>query len=288
MKSLIYKALGARINAVSLVAPKAAAYQAFQLFCTPPKPAIRPKETAFLETGKPILRTTEASQYMLYSWGDASDSKPYVLLAYGWGYNAGRWRHFVPQLVESGLRVIAFDPPGHGLCPGNHVNLHLNSLIIKDIIQTQGKPHGILAHSFGGSSSILALDQLEQNLHPDVFAMMASFSASHPIFVDFSATLGLRTSVLKGMIQHAEGLLKRPLTDLDFAFMTSKLSHIAALIVHDSLDPITPFEHAERYVRNWEGSLLIDANGGGHHLGTQEITDRIIQHILIEKTELVG
>jgi pimeloyl-ACP methyl ester carboxylesterase len=271
-----YRAVGFGINAVSFFDARKAGVRAFNVFCNPPKPVIRAKEMEFLNTAKQTQeRTSEQNTpFVQYVWG--SPDKPYVLCAYGWAYNAGRWRHFVPQLVEAGYRVIAFDPPGHGLCKGNHLNLLVNAGIVQSIIQKNGQPEGLIAHSFGGSSSMMALMKLDATLHPKRMVIMASFSNPLPIFMDFSSALGLRSIVFQRFVQHAESLLKRPIESVDLAKFSEQLGAIDALIVHDPKDTVTPFEHAERYAAHWPNAELLVADGAGHHLGTQDVTDRIV------------
>jgi len=49
-RQLLFRAIGAGINAVSYVSPKIGGRMAFRLFGKPPTPNIRPKEQAFLDT----------------------------------------------------------------------------------------------------------------------------------------------------------------------------------------------------------------------------------------------
>jgi pimeloyl-ACP methyl ester carboxylesterase len=278
VNKLLIKTLGLRLNILSFLAPSRVGEAAFWLFGKPPKASVRPKERAFLDTSKSELVDAYEHKYVEYVWGKAH--QPYIFCAYGWAYNAGRWRHFVPALQAAGYRVIAFDPPGHGDCPGDHANLVINSQIIEQIIRTYGKPFGIIGHSFGGSSALVALRNLEKELHPDRMAVMASFSMAKPIFLDFCTTLGLRKSVFERMVAHADKLLGYPLDDLDFAKMSASMPHIKSLIIHDPEDKVTPFLHAERFHKAWAGSKLVSAVGGGHHLGKDQYTEIVLEHMI--------
>jgi pimeloyl-ACP methyl ester carboxylesterase len=277
MRKYILRAMGAGINLVSIIAPKRAGALAFDLFCKPPKPVVRNKERKFLQTAKQTSHQVNGINYLLYEWSqDTKPNAPIVLCAYGWAYNAGRWRHFVPQLLEAGFRVLAFDPPGHGDCPGSYHNLYNNAKIIAQIIENEGKPHAIIAHSFGGSSSILGLEMLPKALHPDQFVMMASFSSPAQIFEEYATYFGLRKVVLEQMIACGTALIGRPLRSVDMAQITASYAYINALIVHDPKDLVTPYTHTERYIAHWPGSKLLQAHGAGHHLGTNEVTNAVI------------
>jgi pimeloyl-ACP methyl ester carboxylesterase len=283
IQKLAYRSVGLSINAISYLNERNAAERAFEVFCSTPKSNVRPKERSFLETATQTheMALDATTPYVQYTWGDTS--KPYVLCAYGWAYNAGRWRHFVPQLVEAGYCVVAFDPPGHGLCKGNRLNLLLNSGIIERILRKNGKPECIITHSFGGSSSMLALERTDPKLWPARMVVMASFSTPLPIFADFAKALGLRKTVLDGMYQIGGELLKRPMETVDLAAYSEKFGDIDALLVHDPKDDVTPFSHAERFAEHWPGAELFVAHKGGHHLGTQEITDRVVAHAIESK-----
>lgn len=91
---------------------------AVQIFSKPPKPQVREKERQFLETARQRCCEVAGQHIVEYHWG--AEDAPLVLLSYGWAYNAGRWRHFVPELLEAGYRVLAYDPPGHGLAAVGH------------------------------------------------------------------------------------------------------------------------------------------------------------------------
>ena len=148
-RKLLFKSLGLGLNAVSYLSPRKAGDLTFKLFATPPKPNIRPKEQNFIAT------TAERHDFdhdgetvAVYTWGAKDD--PVVFCAYGWGYNAGRWRHYVPALVAAGKRVVAFDPIGHGLADGGILHFPKNVAIIARILRWCGGCELALVHSFWG------------------------------------------------------------------------------------------------------------------------------------------
>jgi pimeloyl-ACP methyl ester carboxylesterase len=277
MEKAIYKALGIGINVGSLLSPQWAIHKTVKLFSLPPKPNIRIKEKVFLDTAQQKRTVRAGVKIMEYHWGNSS--APYILLSYGWGYNAGRWRHYVNQLVEAGFRVIAYDPPGHGYAPKNQVHLVLNATILAHIIEEYGKPEVMIGHSFGGASSIYTIHNLPLALQPSKFVLMAAFSYTPKVFKGYASTLGLRRTVYRGMIHHFEELAKRPLKYFDFALMAADLSHLKVLIVHSLEDEVTPFSNALRYHNFWKNSYLYAPKEGKHHLGTDKITATIIDFV---------
>ncbi len=275
IQKLFFKLVGAGLNLLYFFSPKTAINLAIKFFSTPQKTPVREKELAFLGTARQVKRTVGGELPIVeFHWGD--ENAPLVLLSYGWEYNAGRWRHFVPALVEAGFRVIAYDPPGHGLAPAGQMHIPRNAMIIKDLIENYGRPEVIIGHSFGGSSSTFALSELPEWKHPKRMVIMASFSYAPRIFKDFAKTLGVCQALYFGVVRTFENRIGRKLYDFDFARMCSSFPHISGLLVHSTSDPVTPFAEAKRYFDFWDGAALFSPPDGGHHLGITEITEAIL------------
>lgn len=274
MRQIITKSIGLGLNLWSLAAPGPAVKATISLFSTPPRRAIREKERAFLDTAVQKSQVVAGQSIMEYHWG--AENAPLVLLSYGWGYNAGRWRHFVPELVSAGYRVIAFDPPGHGMAPSGQLNIPVNAAIIRGLLEIYGPAEAMIGHSFGGTSSVYALQGLPERMHPRRLVIMASFSYAPRVFGEFGKAFGLWPSLYWRMVRRFEQWSGQPLEHFDFAMMTANLPHIEGLLVHSPGDPVTPYKEARRYHDFWPGSRLYSPEGGGHHLGTPDITRAIL------------
>ncbi len=277
MQRIIIKALGLALNLWSLLAPQLAAKTAVKIFSKPPKPHLRPKERQFLATARQVRRPLAGHDIVEYHWG--ADDAPLVLLSYGWAYNAGRWRHFVPHLVEAGYRVLAYDPPGHGLAPSGTMNIPANAAIIRALLEDYGPVYAIVGHSFGGGSSVCALMGLPRALHPRRMVIMASFSFAPRIFQAYKKALGLWSPLYWRMVRGFEKRVGHSIDYYDFAMMTAALPHIEGLLVHDPGDPVTPYEESRRYHDFWPESYLYSPREGGHHLGTAGITRAVLRFI---------
>lgn len=281
MQQLIIKVIGLGLNLWSLVAPQQAARMAVQVFSRPPKPQVREKERAFLQTARQVRRKVAGQDIVEYHWGP--DEAPLVVVSYGWGYNAGRWRYFVPELLQAGYRVLAYDPPGHGLAPSGTLNIPANAAILKELLETYGPAEALVGHSFGGSSLVYALHDLPRTLHPRRMVVMASFSYAPRVFMEYKKTLGLWGPLFWSMVRMFEKRVGKPLDYYDFAVMTSAFEHIHGLLIHSPSDTVTPYAEAVRYHNFWPGSHLFSPDEGGHHLGTAGITQAVMQFVLEEK-----
>lgn len=279
LQPLLYRAVGLGLNVWSLFAPERAARQALQFFATPPKPRLRAKEQAFLATARIMRRQAGGYPVVEYHWGDPGAAGPLVLLSYGWGYNAGRWRHFVPALVEAGCRVLAYDPPGHGQAPAGQLMLPINAAIVRDLLEKYGPVFAIIGHSFGGSSSVCALQDLALPLRPQRMVLMASFSYAPYVFRGYRRMLGLWSTLYYRLVRQVERRFDTTLDSFDPGRLAGTLGGVEALLVHDPADPVTRFAEMRRYHAYWPGSALFRA-AGGHHLGTPTTTSAVLHFVL--------
>lgn len=277
MQRIVTKMIGLGLNLWSLLAPKQAAKLTVKIFSKPPKPRVREKERQFLATARQFRREVGGQKIMEYHWGP--ENAPLVLLSYGWAYNAGRWRHFVPDLLDAGFRVIAYDPPGHGLTPAGTLNIPANAAIIRALLEDYGVAYAMIGHSFGGSSLVCALHDLPRALHPKRLVIMASFSFAPRVFRQYKDALGLWSPLYWRMVRGFEKRVGHSIDYYDFAMMTAEFQHINALLIHDPKDPVTPYEEARRYHSFWPGSYLYSPTEGGHHLGTTDITRKVLHFV---------
>ncbi|MBL7825321.1 MAG: alpha/beta fold hydrolase [Saprospiraceae bacterium] len=273
-QKLLYKTYGLGLNLWSLVSPKAAAYAAYRIFCRPPKPNVRPKELEFLNTARQVRSEIAGYPVVEYHWGP--ESGPRILLSYGWHYNAGRWRHFVPYLVETGFHVVAYDPPGHGLNPGNFCNVLINSEIMIQLLNKYGPVEAVVAHSFGGAGMVRALNRLPAGQRPRRAVIMASFSHADSIFKEYRDNFGMWPGLYARLLQVIESIIGAQVHTFDFAYMSNSLEQVQALLIYDPADPVTPFANAHRYHAYWPKSRLLQGSGG-HHLGKPEITEMVLK-----------
>ncbi len=277
-KRLLARLIGAFFSLTALFAPSWSGRQLIRLFATPPRPRIRPKEQAFLDTALLDRSTLREEGGVVYHWGQGSG--PYVLTSYGWGYNAGRWRHYIPQLLEAGYRVIAYDPPGHGHADKGMVTVPSNAALIRKLIKTFGRPELILTHSFGGGSTVEALSALPPDLHPKRMVIMASWSRAPWVFRHYQYLLGFSETAYGAMLLELQRQFGLHLGTFDLARKSAGLSQIQGLIVHDPEDQVTHFRNSQRYHQYWPGSYLLEAPRTGHHLGTPELTQTILDFLL--------
>lgn len=277
-KKLLFRSIGTTLNTVSYLSPAAAGKLAFRIFGRVPPPRIRPKEQAFLDTATRLDVVWQGNNIPVYSWG--APAGKIVFCAYGWGYNAGRWRHYVPALTEAGYRVVAFDPIGHGYAPGRQLDYPKLVDIESTILRHLGGCEMVLCHSFGGGCLIEALAELPRELHPKRVCVMAVFSEVNWIFQVFTQSLGCRPVIYEQMRHYIEARTGRSLDEFDVARNAQRLGHVETLLIHDPADTVTAYRNALRNHSHWANSYLYSPKGAGHHLGTTGVTRSVLAWLI--------
>jgi len=236
--------------------PALAARIAARLFCTPMRGQLRPAEEPVMARAGRFSLEVAGQQVVGYSWGEG----PVVMLLHGWGSRTSRLAQLVDPLTAAGFRVVGFDAPAHGESEGRTTTGVYYARALRAVADQVGPLTAIVTHSMGGWVASLALRQgLEvqrlvflappddMQYYSDLFARQAGFTI--PVQERAEANLAAETGVEWARLGPDEiyGGFDLPL-----------------LIVHDSDDPVSPVDQAERVHRAWQGSELMITKGLGH------------------------
>jgi pimeloyl-ACP methyl ester carboxylesterase len=188
-------------------------------------------------------------------------SGPTVVLVHGWAGSASDLEDVASSLRESGYRVVAFDAPAHGRSTGRRVTLPIFADALEAVARSQPELWGIVAHSFGGVATVVALSR---GLPCARVVLLASPSEMEPYLARLDAALDLGgpgRSALRARV--AQVLARAGLPGFDLPALTQRLSQ-PALIVHDSGDREVPPAAARRLARGWSGAQRVETEGLGH------------------------
>jgi pimeloyl-ACP methyl ester carboxylesterase len=136
------------------VAPSLAHRYFIYIFSTPLHYKVPEKEREFMRSASEFSVRVDGTYIQCYRWGDAG---PKVIMIHGWAGRAGQFRKMIPELASSGFQVIAFDGPAHGKSEGKQTDLLQFGNVLKKIIEVEGAPVGMIAHSFGGIAAMYAI-----------------------------------------------------------------------------------------------------------------------------------
>lgn len=265
--------LGLFVRTLNGVSPELAASFAQYLFFRAPKRRVtgeREKnifargEVSELQVGRDTLRVWKFGQ-----------SGPRVLLAHGWGGSAAQLSGFVEPLLERGYSVIAFDAPGHGLSTGSASSIPEFAAAIRAV--AGGPLHGIIAHSMGGGTAMLAA---ALGLRVERAVFIAPPADPSVWFDKFSAYLSL-----PGELElRARARLEK---HLGARFEDMKAQHLGPtfgaplLVIHDRNDKEVPWRDGEEVVDSVPSGAMVTTEGLGHNriLNDPSVIERSVAFI---------
>jgi pimeloyl-ACP methyl ester carboxylesterase len=241
------------VSVLSVVSPGTAGRLALGWFCTP-KRHHRPGWEKQVEARGTRLRV--GTRFAARGFG----AGPIVLLVHGWEGRGMQLGHFVAPFVGAGYRVIALDLPAHGESPGARTDLIECTEALRKIGRDVGPVAAVVAHSFGGALTTLAL---ERGFDARSVVLIGAPSSIDDIIRRFGELVGLRGAGMRAFRAALERQTGVRLADVEIFERVSRL-HAPALIVHDRGDREVPFHDAERLQARWPSSTLLATTGLGH------------------------
>ncbi len=270
--------LGLYAKAQGLLSADRAGQVALATFLNAPPPNITPKQAAFFATARHSRLAFNGEQIALYEWG--APEAPYVYTAYGWGYNAGRWRHFAPPIIAAGYRLVGFDYPGHGHSSGTGLDYPTLLGLHAEVLRHFGKPKFALTHSFGAGTFTESISKLSPALWPERVALMAAFSDAYFIFRQYADALGFGESHYASLDRAVKRRTGFHIEEFDPARAATHLGALPALIAHDPDEQVTSYSNALRLHAHWPNSLLMPSRGSGHGFSDADQTSQLLTWLL--------
>lgn len=245
------------VSTLNLLAPEAAARAAVHLFFRTRRVPARREELEVLDGASPFTVPFRGEELAAWSWGTG----PTVLLVHGWNGRATQLGALVSPLVASGFRVVAFDHVGHGGSSGSSTSIVEMASAIASVARTAGGVHGVVAHSLGAGSTVLAITE---GLAVEGVVLIAPPLTPEPWFRQFGSALGLDEPALKLARAAIERRVGRRFDELHVPTLARSIDR-RALIIHDRDDREIPIEAGEALSYAWRGSRFLVTAGLGHH-----------------------
>jgi pimeloyl-ACP methyl ester carboxylesterase len=247
---------------------------AFRIFCTPELSQHRSTDHGILtERARFHLRRarwervpTPAGEVQAYVFEPDAASRGTVVLVHGWTSEASFMTAFIEPLRRSGLRVVAFDFPAHGLSPGRRTNLAECARALYGVCQHYGQIHAVVAHSFGGFVSLLVAEggpPMPRATPIERFVLLACPDRLAEVTRDFGGRLGLSAHAQRVYERHLERVGYRPVETFAASALLRKVG-APALIVHGSDDREVPYRNAEAIAAACPMARLMPFDGLGH------------------------
>lgn len=247
------------------VAPGLGGHRAALLWCTPPAGRGRRRDDRpSLPSERRTLTTPHGARIAAEAWG-APDAAP-VYLVHGWGGWRGQLGPYVAPLVAAGRRVIAYDAPSHGESgPGILGPRRATATEFADALGTAvaayGPPAGIVAHSLGCATTMLALGD---GLPAARLALVAPVTDPLDRIAEFTLALGAGDRTRAALLGELERYGGRPVADFAVAGLPARLPFPPCLVVHDRDDKEAPYDEGRELAEGWPSGGLITTAGLGH------------------------
>jgi len=240
--------------------PNFGGYWACRLWFSTQRSATPARESRWRTHARVDSVASAGRQLARYQWGNPD--APGIMLIHGWNGRGLQLGAFAEPLVNSGLRVIAFDAPGHGDSPGSSTHIFDYAQAIQDVAGASGMLSGAIAHSFGAPAVARALHQGLQL--PRLITIAAPADAEF-LVQRFADQLHIPAAVIDAMRSRIE---QRFGMDIFQRLSTERMlsaMDIPGLIIHDRDDRDIPATHAQRLQDVWPNTQLIYTEGLGHN-----------------------
>src|SRR3954469_3236552 len=254
-----------KFKVLEFVSVSKAAKEAFQLFCTPySKRRTYEVPDAFTNANKLFFDFYDHT-ICGFNWKPEKSNGCKLLICHGFDSNSYRFERYIKPLLQDGFEVFAFDAPAHGVSSGKTIT----ALLYRDMILQANEKFGpfaiIMAHSFGGIASALAIESLElTNLKKLV--LIAPATETTRSLDDFCKYLDISSRLKKEMEKMIVEIEGRPASWYSVARIIRSAT-IPTLWLHDKSDTITPYEDMEDLTKsNLPHVKFLITDGLGHSL----------------------
>lgn len=263
---LALRATRLAFSSLGTVMPEPMAALAERMYFSPRRHRTPQRERAVLAEAEAFVVESEEGPLAAWRWlplfpWEAGD-KGTVLLVHGWEGRASQLGAFVDPLLARGFRVVAADAPAHGRSPGEAVDLPAYARALRDIDEHLGGVDAIVAHSFGGAATALAL---EEGLGARAAVLVAPPCSLERFADTFARTVGLTRAteaIFRARLEDRFGREWWIKYGLDRR--AANIEGVPALVIHDEGDKEIPVHEGQTLARSWPGAELLVTQGLGH------------------------
>ncbi|TPP11347.1 alpha/beta hydrolase [Rhizobium glycinendophyticum] len=280
------------------LSPRISGRLAFELFCrTPSRKPKGAKALAVFRLGSERLRDAKtvrlalsrgmaAAHHLTSGQPSSVTGAPRILVVHGWGSRAEYLSEMAVGLLRAGAEVVLLDLPGHGASSGRRLDLRLAAEAIVAAERHFGHFDGVVGHSFGGASVMMAAGGIfcdVPKLKTPRIALIGAPSSISEVFSGFAGAVGLGRASLDAMRGRVHELSGRRIEELDGVAVARRLGR-PMLVVHAEDDKEVNVGHAQRYIGVSPQIRHIWANGHGHRriVSAPEVIQAVAEFLLAE------
>ncbi len=231
------------------------------------------RELEILKGADARLRDYDGKHIATFQWG----SGPTVLLVHGWNGRGSQFSEFVVPLVEKGFRVLTFDAPGHGYSKGSQTDFPEIAGLVRRLATAFGPLHGMVCHSAGCVSSLLAC---QEHCSVKRIACISPFASLDTPLRGLHRQLKLPPIVVSRHRQLLEALYGPNLYETYSPASIVTDLEVPGLVIHDDNDREVPAAEGEALARAW-GARFVNTQSLGHYrvLRDRHVVDLVVNFI---------
>jgi pimeloyl-ACP methyl ester carboxylesterase len=274
-EKILPKAIGTYLNSLALVAPNKSGQKALQIFSTPRKGKLRPKDIQYLSKFEKIQLQYKEFTIQAYKKGCGQLK---VLFLHGWESNTARWRSLIDYLEKHiDLTVYAIDAPAHGGSAGTE----FNSLFYAEFINVaceNFKPDIVIGHSIGAGSIAYCMSEVKHH-NIDKMIFMGSPDTFTEIATSYINIIGLNKYGQKALHKAIVKRFNLEPSDYSISKYVRRIT-TKGLVIHDKQDDISVIKNGETIAKNWDNARLMITDGYGHGLQHESIF-KVVKEFII-------
>lgn len=258
------------------IAPSVAARLTYRLISSPPRHKPRAEERNLRASATRTRIAFQGGWLQCYLWGEG----PVCLFVHCWGGRGTQAQTLIERLVKSGLSVVSFDHPAHGLSSGKRAEMMRMSAATAAVVKEYGAIKTVIGHSLGVAAATIAMRD-----HDLPVARLVSISSLTDC-IWFTEVIGGYLGISNRTLSNTRALVDRDYSqpvqweELSVEKMIAKLS-IPILLIHDRDDHEIPFAHSLALHRAAPHATFFETSGEGHRriLKNSYVIEKILNFI---------
>lgn len=255
-----------------------AAVAAFKaLMSRMPRKPLRAQDREFLRTAERLEFPCDDVTLVGYAFGQG----PTVLLVHGLMGNAANFRGMIPELVNSGYRVVAVDLINHGNSPDGVPFSNAALSHLTHVIRQLGELHGVVSHSAGTYLVYMTLSNFPESAALKKCVYLAPYPHIGITLRTFMDYFWVPQAALPPLREWFEEIGGRPFDQQSFraCLPLHRTPEVPSrLFVHDRDDHHIPLLRTEEMLSGDSESELFVTEGLGHFkiLKDPQVARRIV------------
>jgi pimeloyl-ACP methyl ester carboxylesterase len=259
------------------VAPAATARWLARQFLTPRALPVRPEQAAVLAQAHVLPVPHRDRQLATYAWGTTG---PTVLLVHGWSGRAAQLAAFVAPLRARGLRVVAFDAPGHGTTGRGRTDVFAMADAVRAVADHVGGVHAVIAHSMGALATARAI---RTGTRAERVVMIAPVCGPAP-WLDRLADLAGLDELARARVAREVGVIAGATVEQADLALEAPWLDLPVLAAYDRGDPFAEPARVEAALDAIGAVTRLEVPGGGHFriLRDSAVIAAAVDHVAAE------